>query len=526
MVTVNGELNVDLNGGTNVNAGTLTAAVTYNNAAVQGATVTWSSSDTDVATINETTGAVTLLATGEVTFTATYAGNDDYAGATDTKTITVVDSSAPSIAVAPDEVSVDAGEHDGTLALTYENLTISQMDDFDVQYYNAAGEEISDPDWIEVLVAEQDPAIGDGYVVSYYMIENEGAARSAYFKVFAMGNEDLVYSNLVTVTQAAAPFVVKDGVFNFVEAASQDEDYGSGVETTTDGQYYETNSSTWTAGNVTLVASGKYRWWKNDGTLRFYSNTPQSAITISVPEGKVITKIVVTGGTNFIVNCGNYNSGTWTGYSNSVVLTYPASTGSVNVKTITVTYVDAYQPTGITLNGSGYATFASTSAVDFTNANGYTAWAITGVSGETITFSQITGAVAAGTGVLLKGTANAEVTIAYTTSGDILSENKLEGVVAPKTIDYYQYYGLSGAKFVKVNAGTVPAGKALLPASVVDGTSGVNAFTFNFDDDATGIEAIENGQLTIDDAIYNLAGQRLNKMQKGINIVNGKKILK
>ena len=27
-------------------------------------------------------------------------------------------------------------------------------------------------------------------------------------------------------------------------------------------------------------------------------------------------------------------------------------------------------------------------------------------------------------------------------------------------------------------------------------------------------------------AIYNLAGQRLNKIQKGINIVNGKKILK
>ena len=28
------------------------------------------------------------------------------------------------------------------------------------------------------------------------------------------------------------------------------------------------------------------------------------------------------------------------------------------------------------------------------------------------------------------------------------------------------------------------------------------------------------------DAIYNLAGQRLSKMQRGINIVNGKKILK
>ena len=37
--------------------------------------------------------------------------------------------------------------------------------------------------------------------------------------------------------------------------------------------------------------------------------------------------------------------------------------------------------------------------------------------------------------------------------------------------------------------------------------------------------AIENAQTT-DGAIYNLAGQCLSKMQKGINIVNGKKVLK
>ena len=46
---------------------------------------------------------------------------------------------------------------------------------------------------------------------------------------------------------------------------------------------------------------------------------------------------------------------------------------------------------------------------------------------------------------------------------------------------------------------------------------------------ATGIEEI-NGQWSIangqSDAIYNLAGQRISKMQKGVNIVNGKKILK
>ncbi len=109
-----------------------------------------------------------------------------------------------SITVDPAEVDVDAEEHDGTLALAYENLTISDMTDFDIQYYDAEGEESTEPEWIEVLVAEQDPEIGEGYVVSYYMLENEGEARSAYFKVYAMDAEtNLVYSNLVTINQAA-----------------------------------------------------------------------------------------------------------------------------------------------------------------------------------------------------------------------------------------------------------------------------------------------------------------------------------
>ena len=46
--------------------------------------------------------------------------------------------------------------------------------------------------------------------------------------------------------------------------------------------------------------------------------------------------------------------------------------------------------------------------------------------------------------------------------------------------------------------------------------------------EATGIVRIQSGQQTIDNrqqAIYNLAGQRLSKMQKGINIIDKKKIL-
>lgn len=55
----------------------------------------------------------------------------------------------------------------------------------------------------------------------------------------------------------------------------------------------------------------------------------------------------------------------------------------------------------------------------------------------------------------------------------------------------------------------------------------VKAFYFRFpDDDATAIESLTPANAEGNAAIYNIAGQRISKLQKGINIVNGKKILK
>ena len=43
--------------------------------------------------------------------------------------------------------------------------------------------------------------------------------------------------------------------------------------------------------------------------------------------------------------------------------------------------------------------------------------------------------------------------------------------------------------------------------------------------EGSGVEEVENGEWTMDNVIYNLAGQRLNRPQKGVNIVGGKKVL-
>ena len=71
---------------------------------------------------------------------------------------------------------------------------------------------------------------------------------------------------------------------------------------------------------------------------------------------------------------------------------------------------------------------------------------------------------------------------------------------------------------------TIPAGKAYLVSSETGPL--VKAFYF-VGDGETAIGSIQNSNFEIQNGeVYNLAGQKLSKMQKGINIVGGKKILK
>ena len=98
--------------------------------------------------------------------------------------------------------------------------------------------------------------------------------------------------------------------------------------------------------------------------------------------------------------------------------------------------------------------------------------------------------------------------------------NDLKGTDADTAADGTMYIlakGADGVGFYKAE-GTIPAGKAYFQS-----TSGVKAFFFD-GDDATGINNVD-ANLNANDAIYNIAGQRIQKMQKGINIINGKKVL-
>ena len=91
-VTINdsGLTNTDVYEGTE--AGKLSATVKAGENPIEGATVTWTSSNTGVATIDEK-GSVTLVAAGTTTITASYAGvKDVYKASSDTYELTVTNS--------------------------------------------------------------------------------------------------------------------------------------------------------------------------------------------------------------------------------------------------------------------------------------------------------------------------------------------------------------------------------------------------------------------------------------------------
>ena len=117
-------------------------------------------------------------------------------------TITVT----PSSVIADAEAVAPATEIEGTLAIAYENLTISDYSDFDIEFCDSEGNALAggeEPTWIVVLTAEE---TGD-YLVSYVIDENPSyESRNAYFKVYALDDEsNIVRSSLITITQSGLP---------------------------------------------------------------------------------------------------------------------------------------------------------------------------------------------------------------------------------------------------------------------------------------------------------------------------------
>lgn len=524
--------------GTLAKDGTGTFAATSTDA--DDCTKTWTSSNSSVIEItNASTGAYTAVGRGTATITCT---------------ITPVDTENYGMVSAKRNVSVSA-----PVAVT--------ANDVDMTYGDAA----------KAIGAE----VSDGYAgtLTYESANTSVATVDASGEVTAVA----VGSTTITITApadaenlytAGSPVVISvtvnapSGLTEFpvgdaVQLYKRIETKGTGLPAgwTTDAGnlwHYDVNYGAVAGGKQTGngVQDTNYDMVTEDFDLSGYcepfvyfshvgnkiSSNKATVCKLFVQEGSE-TPVELTiptwfGGTNWtFVNSGNIDLSDYAGKTVHFIFRYtPSGTnanGTWEVKDFTI---KAYNipSANVTLNKYGYATYCSVNPIDFTNTTGYTAWRVSNITKEgVITFTKIADKIKGGQGVVLynkdaDGVNTSDVTVTFDNGTTVFdsNENKLVGTLAPTNVEAGTAYGLSGNRFV-VNkvSGNISAGKAYIEASSIPTGTGVKDFTLVFEDETTGITETRTATREEIEAIFNLAGQRMSRMHKGVNIVNGKKIL-
>ena len=359
--------------------------------------------------------------------------------------------------------------------------------------------------------------VGNAGKVGYPLATNENAiALSSLLEVISAGTKNAtVYNNLKTWYSAylAETSVVLPEVGKFYT-----------IYQPIAGKYIHAVTPD---NNTSLIASA-------DGTAAdaiFY--VPASGHFLSYTKGYAMS-------TNKIYN-GYYGAGGYQTYTIDHINTHPF--GALRIKssskwlytTSSISYVDLsdwgtetskyWQFTEVTslpvtISSAGYATFYAPVALEIPEE--VTAYVATD-KGDYISLTAIEGGIIpANTGVILAGAAGS-YNFNITTGGSVES-NALTGTVASIARpdgSYILATGNHGVALYKDGATTIPGFKAYLAAP-----SGGSVKAFRFEDDETGINGcIPSIFESKDAAIYNMAGQRVSKLQKGVNIVNGKKVL-
>ena len=263
------------------------------------------------------------------------------------------------------------------------------------------------------------------------------------------------------------------------------------------------------SGTITYLTSGKDN---SNQTLTLTSNNVTTGYIVPKSGSISITKIVV-----------KYGSNTYSGYCTTIP----------NTASFTLSE-NCYDGEGNARRY--YGTYSNSSA--FVVPEGLTVHTVSVANGVLAVTDYTSGAIVpANTGVMVSSATAGLKTVNLTTAtATVNTEGNMlrptgSGITAEnmaQTGYKFYYLTMNGSQigFYRRNdtgsAFEMPvANKAYL--AVPEGQVG-NIKDFSFNDIVDGIKAVETTE-TESKAIYNLAGQRVSKMQKGIYIVNGKKVL-
>ena len=446
-------------------------------------------------------------------------------------------------------ISVTAdGVDDGNIAFTLANI---DTDMIELQFVESDGTTTATYDW---LTADFNTAKN---AIEYIVDANTGAERTAYMKIYGIDNNvNDVYSDLITVTQAAYvapvtpvdPVVAGTGCFVKVTSTSDITDanylivyedggvaFNGGLETldatsntidviVADGKIDATTATaaavfTITSAQTIQSASGLFVGQTTDANGMASSETTQHTNTVTIDDGNAV--ILSSGGAYL-----RYNSA-----SNQNRFRYYKSSSYTNQKAIQLyKYVSTETfPTApaVTVTANGWATYIAEENVSFPGTV-MSAFIVTANTETSVTLDEVS-AVAKGTPVIICAEAG-QHSLEFANIKDCdATGNKLEVCDGTAADTGYNYFvlakdGNDDACFKQwVGAVSTLTGRVVLPLQLDVTSNTARTLSLNFGE-TTGI--LDNNRETItNNRYFDMQGRRVQQPQKGLYIVNGKKVV-
>ena len=505
---------------------------------VEGAAITYTSSKPSVATVGETDGKLTFVGFGTTVITANYAGDATHMASSNSYTInygkvkTTMSWSAPTATANLGETSFDAP----TLTLKAGDTDI--LAGKTIKYSSSATNvaEISAEGSVKIK------AEGTTVITATFAGDDTYAEASASYTLTVKD------PNKMEVT------------FDFMQPVKYGYGVTSGGPAYGEGEGDVPENATLTEGIVTLkntTCSGSGTRFYIDGLRTYDSN----AHTLYVPAGYRMTSISFNGASNYIIGDATPNSN-WTGEARKVIIKY--TDRNKYIKSLTVAYKKVELPP-LTLNEDdndiaileNEKTYANVTATRSMIADGgwYTFCVPFDIEDIATTplkdaeirkYKSMTGSIMnfepttslkAMHAYLVKPTSN----IVNPEFEDVFvvseGDNVIDGENGYKFVGIYSKYplALDGTNLFlgADNTFYVPTPedytlKALRGYFVVPEGTSASKMGINIDGETTSISALNTAD-AISGKVYNLNGQyvgnNVKTLQKGIYVVNGKKII-
>ena len=356
-----------------------------------------------------------------------------------------------------------------------------------------------------------------------------------------------VYAGALRVTvSTAATSQYLEGSEDFTLSVSQPEPQGGGKVLEYQGVLFDETFSGCTgtggndaqfAGNVAsnkMTMSGASRntdeeWgesatvYSGDACMRFGSSGGEGSFqTLAIPlvgRGKLTFRaagwgsgtnkltVTATGGTLDGNTAITLTNSSWedysidiTGAAGALVLTFKGKRGFVDdVMVCSNETSDEFLAETVTLNEDGLATFASHYTLDVSGAGDYSVWRAVAVRDGALLLRPVTGIVAAGTPLILRGEADATLSLPTTDAeATAYPDPLLTALLAPTVVWAGEYMGLDGERFMPIEdeCAILETEQAILSMDQLEEADGNTALSLLFVPEG---DVNADGQVTVTD---------------------------